>query len=144
MLTQLSKEITDDEIDAAFDLIDEDNSNTVEFEELNNYFSKVNGIPKHLNRPSGHLEDSAGINGANIFQNMFSNYGSNHPQQQMQPMGYPQPYYQQPMYYPPPPGYGYQQQQQPPPHQSNYFSNFMMHHLQNQGSQQGNNSNKGW
>lgn len=31
MLTQLSKEIKDDEIDAAFDLIDEDNSNSVEF-----------------------------------------------------------------------------------------------------------------
>lgn len=29
MIQALSKEITDDEIDAAFDLIDEDNSNTV-------------------------------------------------------------------------------------------------------------------
>lgn len=36
-----------------FDLIDEDNSKSIKFEELNNYYCKVNGIPGKAHLKSG-------------------------------------------------------------------------------------------
>lgn len=83
MLKQLSQELDNDEIDSAFDLIDADHSNSIEFEELNNYFSKVNGIPPNLNQPQ-----NQGQQNPNFFQQMFS------PSQQQFPI-YQQPPYQQ-------------------------------------------------
>jgi hypothetical protein len=44
-------EISDEEIRLGFELIDEDNSMTIEFNELNNYYSKINGIPVAYNQP---------------------------------------------------------------------------------------------
>ena len=44
-LKAISKDLENDQIDAAFQLIDVDISNSIEFSELNNYYSKVNGIP---------------------------------------------------------------------------------------------------
>ena len=50
MIFQVTSELGEEEINGAFDLIDTDNSNSLDFDELNKYFSKVNGIPEHLNR----------------------------------------------------------------------------------------------
>jgi Ca2+-binding EF-hand superfamily protein len=41
-----TNDITEDEIRSGFELIDEDASNSIEFEELDKYYSKVNGIPQ--------------------------------------------------------------------------------------------------
>lgn len=38
-------DIADEEIRSGFALIDEDNSNSIEFSELNKYYSKINGVP---------------------------------------------------------------------------------------------------
>jgi hypothetical protein len=35
-----------------FELIDKDKSKTIEFEELNSYYCKVNGIPERLDLPA--------------------------------------------------------------------------------------------
>jgi calcium-dependent protein kinase len=45
MLKSITPDLTNEEIDAAFSLIDEDNSNTISFEEFNLYYKRVNGIP---------------------------------------------------------------------------------------------------
>ena len=45
MMNKLDKTMPNDEILEAFNLIDEDGSKTIEFDELNKYYSKVNGIP---------------------------------------------------------------------------------------------------
>lgn len=44
-MNKLDKTMPNDEILEAFNLIDEDGSKTIEFDELNKYYSKVNGIP---------------------------------------------------------------------------------------------------
>lgn len=36
-------------------MIDQDKSKTVEFEELNYYYSKINGIPENMNIPPEYL-----------------------------------------------------------------------------------------
>lgn len=46
MLKSVSQELADDEINVAFDLIDSDGSNSVEYKELNDYYSRVNGLPE--------------------------------------------------------------------------------------------------
>lgn len=45
MVKSISNDLNNDEIDASFNLIDTDNSNSIEFHELSNYYSKVNGVP---------------------------------------------------------------------------------------------------
>lgn len=37
-----------------FEVVDTDNSNTIEFDELNSYYCKVNGIPEALSLPHGY------------------------------------------------------------------------------------------
>lgn len=37
-----------------FEIVDADKSNTIEFDELNMYYCKVNGIPEALSLPSGY------------------------------------------------------------------------------------------
>lgn len=44
MIKVVGKDINDDQIRAAFDLIDQDGSKTVQYGELENYYTKVNGI----------------------------------------------------------------------------------------------------
>lgn len=46
MLKSVSQDLAEDEINAAFDLIDSDGSNSVEYKELNYYYSRVNGLPE--------------------------------------------------------------------------------------------------
>ena len=41
-------EVTDEEIRLGFELIDEDRSNSIEFQELNKYYCKINGIPNTI------------------------------------------------------------------------------------------------
>ena len=119
---------TEEEIQAAFDLVDTDHSNTIEFEELNSYFSKINGIPEFLNAvdvesiitSETHQEEE--VKQTKMTQskqepnkNPEIQSDGNIPQNpiiQQQQMYYQQPppnYYQQPMYYPNP----YMNQQQP-------------------------------
>lgn len=45
MLRYLSTDISEEEINAAFEHIDQSKNKTINFDELNTYFSKVNGIP---------------------------------------------------------------------------------------------------
>ena len=55
-MKNLDSSFTLDEIQTIFDLIDEDGSKTVEFDELNNYFCKVNGIPVNMHLPTEYKE----------------------------------------------------------------------------------------
>ena len=48
-MNSIDKAISEDDINGIFKLIDEDNSKTIEFHELNKYYSRINGIPEHLN-----------------------------------------------------------------------------------------------
>jgi Ca2+-binding EF-hand superfamily protein len=48
MMNKLDKTMPQDEIMEAFNLIDEDGSKTIEFDELNKYYCKVNGIPYYI------------------------------------------------------------------------------------------------
>lgn len=52
MMKNINKDIKDDEIEAAFGLIDEDGSKTIEFKELDNYYNKVNGVPMSIKKNS--------------------------------------------------------------------------------------------
>ena len=51
MLRYLYTDISEEEINMAFDHIDMSNEGRIDFDELNAYFSKVNGIPEHLSKP---------------------------------------------------------------------------------------------
>lgn len=114
MLRYLSTDINDDEIGAAFDHIDSSKRGRISFEELNSYFSKVNGIPEHLNRPHD-PKNSVGQPAA-FFQQMinpgyipqYNPYGYYPPPQYYQP--HPNMYNQ---HCPPPPGYYNPYMQQP-------------------------------
>lgn len=48
ILKRLDSTFSSDEIQAIFEYIDTDHSNTVEFDELSTYYCKVNGIPETL------------------------------------------------------------------------------------------------
>lgn len=50
-MKNLDPSFTMEEIKSIFTLIDSDESNTVQFDELNNYFCKVNGIPVNRHLP---------------------------------------------------------------------------------------------
>ncbi len=45
ILKRLDGSFTKDEIESIFEFIDKDKSKTIEFDELNSYYCKVNGIP---------------------------------------------------------------------------------------------------
>ena len=45
MISRLDPTFTEDDVLALFDYIDTDHSKTIEFEELNEYYCKVNGLP---------------------------------------------------------------------------------------------------
>lgn len=47
-MKRLDSTFTHEEIIAVFDYIDTDKSKTIEFDELNSYYCKVNGIPESL------------------------------------------------------------------------------------------------
>ena len=44
-MKRLDSSFTEEELMLIFDLIDEDKSKSISFNELNSYFSKINGIP---------------------------------------------------------------------------------------------------
>lgn len=44
-MKRLDSSFTEEELVLIFDLIDEDKSKSISFNELNSYFSKINGIP---------------------------------------------------------------------------------------------------
>ena len=41
-----------------FEIVDVDNSKTIEFDELNSYYCKINGIPEALSVPSDYKKKS--------------------------------------------------------------------------------------
>lgn len=45
MIGRLDPTFTEDDVHTLFDYIDTDHSKTIEFEELNEYYCKVNGLP---------------------------------------------------------------------------------------------------
>lgn len=44
-MKRLDGSFTREEVEAVFEFIDKDKSKTIEFDELNSYYCKVNGIP---------------------------------------------------------------------------------------------------
>ena len=56
IMKKLDPEINEEDIKIVFEIVDTDNSKTVEFDELNSYFCKINGIPEALSLPSGYLQ----------------------------------------------------------------------------------------
>ena len=91
MLRYLSTDINDEEIGAAFAHIDTNKQGHITFDELNSYFSKVNGIPEHLNKPHD-PKNSIGQPTASFQQMLNPGYIP-----QYNPYGYyPQPAYYQP------------------------------------------------
>lgn len=55
MLKRLDSTFNEDEVQALFEYIDLDHSKTIEFDELNKYYCKVNGIPETLELPPEYL-----------------------------------------------------------------------------------------
>lgn len=56
MLLRLDSEFSQSEIQELFQFIDLDNSKTIEFDELNKYYCKVNGIPYNLELPADYIQ----------------------------------------------------------------------------------------
>lgn len=50
MIARLDSSFTEDDIISIFDVIDIDHSKTIEFDELNAYYCKVNGLPFSLDQ----------------------------------------------------------------------------------------------
>lgn len=50
-MKRLDSSFESDEIEAIFEFIDIDHSKTIEFDEFNSYYCKVNGIPEVLDMP---------------------------------------------------------------------------------------------
>lgn len=48
MLSRLDGTISEEDAKAVFDVIDADSSNSIEFDELNAYYCKVNSLPQTL------------------------------------------------------------------------------------------------
>jgi len=123
----------------AFNLIDEDGSKTIEFDELNKYYCKVNGIPYSLNLGNEpmDIEQDYISNSGNPNNNLQSSSNGNPffklQHQQSMPYYPPHPqmmYYQppQPNYMPPPP------QQQPQGMFGNFIMNQLSQHMYGSGS----------
>lgn len=53
IMKRLDTSFTEDEIVSIFNFIDVDKSKTIEFDELNSYYCKVNGLAPTLNNPQG-------------------------------------------------------------------------------------------
>lgn len=50
MISRLDSSFSEDDIVSVFDAIDVDHSKTIEFDELNAYYCKVNGLPFSLDQ----------------------------------------------------------------------------------------------
>lgn len=50
-MKRLDSSFSDDEIETIFELVDTDKSKTIDFDELNSYYCKINGIPEALCLP---------------------------------------------------------------------------------------------
>ena len=48
MINRLDPSLTKEDVGTLFDYIDTDKSKTIEFEELNAYYCKVNGLPANF------------------------------------------------------------------------------------------------
>ena len=55
IMKRLDPGFQDEEIENIFFLVDTDKSKTIEFDELNSYFCKINGLPESMHAPSGHF-----------------------------------------------------------------------------------------
>jgi len=54
MIIRLDPSFTEDDIQTVFNAIDVDHSKSIEFEELNAYYCKVNGLPFNLDESETH------------------------------------------------------------------------------------------
>ena len=54
-MKRLDSSFTGDEIKAVFEYIDLDKSKTIQFDEMNSYYCKVNEIPESLELPPEYL-----------------------------------------------------------------------------------------
>lgn len=59
ILKRLDASFNEDEVVSVFEFIDTDRSKTIEFDELNSYYSKVNGIPENWDLPSEYKHKTA-------------------------------------------------------------------------------------
>jgi len=57
MINKLDNTFSEEDIRLIFDFLDQDKSNSIEFDELNSYYSKVNGIPYNLDINSNFISD---------------------------------------------------------------------------------------
>lgn len=55
---RLDNSFTSEEIQSIFKVIDKDGSKTIEFDEFNCYYCKINGIPLAMNVPEGYYEEA--------------------------------------------------------------------------------------
>jgi hypothetical protein len=147
MMEKLDKTMPKDEIIEAFNLIDEDGSKTIEYEELNKYYCKVNGIPytnglqnEPMDVEYNYMNSSMQSMSQSNSSFKLQHQNSYPPQQFYQP-----PHMYAPQMYPPPQMYAPQQmyhQPQQPQQPQGMFGNFIMNQLSNHmHGQSGSNKN---
>lgn len=61
IIKRLDSSFKEEEIQAVFDFIDTDRSKTIEFDELNSYYCKVNAIPESLELPPDYQHSRKGF-----------------------------------------------------------------------------------
>ena len=59
IMKRLDSTFTQDEMQAVFEFIDTDRSKTIEFEELNSYYCKVNGLSELIELPPDYFAKNA-------------------------------------------------------------------------------------
>lgn len=59
IMKKLDPSFSSEEIQAVFDLIDEDGSNSIKFQELNNYYCRVNEVNGKIDSRSGFSKDKS-------------------------------------------------------------------------------------
>lgn len=81
ILRRLDTSITEEEVSLVFEFIDTDKSKTVEFDELNSYYCKVNGIPLAMDLPADYQQQR--IQQQTPYYQQMNNYNNHgHHQQQ--------------------------------------------------------------
>lgn len=134
-MNKLDKTMPNEEILEAFNLIDEDGSKTIEFDELNKYYCKVNGIPYSSTQKNEPMDIEQ--NYMSSSHDSYNNSQNNNPLLKLQHQN-SMPYYPPPpMYYPPPPPMNYIPPQQP----QGMFGNFIMQQLSQHMYGSGSNKN---
>lgn len=64
IMKRLDSSFTEDEIETIFEIVDTDKSKTIDFDELNSYYCKINGIPEALSLPPEYMSKKLQRNNA--------------------------------------------------------------------------------